>query len=104
MVRQISQILSILCLVEFLIDEWRIKLKFDWMGDIKNMETWYLTDELRKKFKPIIEDYIRLLESDKVDDVNKKYVTLTNQGISPVQVRELLEELGYEQIDYDSNG
>ena len=68
------------------------------------METWNLTDELRDKFKPIVENYVNLLESDEVDDVNKKYLKLTNRGINPMQLKELLKELGYEDVGYDSNG
>lgn len=69
-----------------------------------DIETWDLTDELREKFKPIVEDYISLLESDEVDDIHKKYINLTNQGISPMQLKELLEELGYKDAEYSSNG
>ena len=69
------------------------------------MDGWDLTDELRRKFKPIVDDYINLLESDEVDDVHEKYLKLTNQGISPMQLKELLEEFGYkEKYPIDSNG
>lgn len=69
------------------------------------METWDLTDELREKFKPIVENYLRLIESENIDDINKHYLELTNQGISPMQLKELLEELGYkEKYSLDSNG
>lgn len=68
------------------------------------MNNWNLTDEIRNKFKPIVEDYISLLESDKLNNEHRESIDFTNQGISPVQLKELLEELGYEEVDYDSNG
>ena len=68
------------------------------------METWNLTDEVRNKFKPIVENYISLLESEELNDEHRKGIELTNQGISPMQLKKLLEELGYEDVGYDSNG
>ena len=69
------------------------------------MDGWDLTDELRNKFKPIVDDYINLLESDEVDNIHEKYIKLTNQGINPIQMKELLEEMGYEEeYPIDSNG
>lgn len=69
------------------------------------MNGWNLTDELRSKFKVIVNDYINLLESDEVDDVHKKYLKLNNKGISPIQLKELLKELGYkEKCPINSNG
>jgi hypothetical protein len=68
------------------------------------METWDLTDELREKFKPIVKNYISLIESDEVGNEHRQGIDLTNQGISPMQLKELLEELGYKYDDYSSNG
>ena len=69
-----------------------------------NIQTWNLTDELREKFKPIVEDYIALIESNEVNNEHRQGINLTNQGINPIQLKELLEQLGYEDDGYDSNG
>lgn len=68
------------------------------------IETWFLTDEQRKKFKPLVEDYIARLEAGKFPNVNEVYLELTFQGISPRQLVYLLEELGYIEDHHDHNG
>lgn len=65
------------------------------------MSNWQLTGRVRNKIKPIVENYINLLEEK---EANKHPLELSNKGISPMQLKELLEELGYEDDGYDSNG
>lgn len=67
------------------------------------MNTWVLTQEQREKFKPIVLEYISKInntdECELVENLN-----LTFKEISPYQLKELLEELGYEKTDFDKNG
>lgn len=65
------------------------------------MNTYCLNDEVREKFKPQVEEFISLLEEEKIEELD---LDLTFKGISPMQLKELLEELGYEDMDLDTNG
>lgn len=66
------------------------------------MGEWNLTDELRSKVKPLVTEYINMLENEELKDYEK--VSLSNTGISPIQLSELLKELGYENNSFYSNG
>lgn len=64
------------------------------------MNTWKLDDETRNKIKPIVIDSIRKAkENDEYTELD-----LTFEGISPYQLKELVEELGYIEYDSESNG
>lgn len=67
-------------------------------------KTYYLTDTVRKKFNLIIKSYIDMLENSKSDDVNELHLDLTDMGISPMQLQELLVEFGYTEDYTDTNG
>lgn len=67
------------------------------------MDTWNLTNEQREKFKPVILEYInKVNNADECESVEK--LDLTFKGISSYQLQKLLEELGYKELDFDSNG
>ena len=64
------------------------------------MNNWKLTDEQRESFVPVIEAFIVL--DNKVDDFIE--LDFTNQGLSPWQLVHLLEEIGYERGETETNG
>lgn len=65
------------------------------------MNKYKLTDELRNKFKPIVENFIEEVEKHPEEE---KEINFTDTGINPSQLEELLEELGYEVSFSDDNG
>lgn len=74
------------------------------MGKING---WKLTNELREKFIPIIEEYINKLEQTDLEENEPDKLELTHQGIGPYQLGELLQELGYQEDEdcpMDTNG
>ena len=64
------------------------------------MNTWGITDEIRNKFKPIVEEHIK--KAEKANEFRE--LELTFQGISPAQLQDLMTELGYEEESTESNG
>lgn len=64
------------------------------------MNTWGITDEIRNKFKPIVEEHIK--KAEEADEFRE--LELTFQGISPAQLKDLMVELGYEEESMDNNG
>lgn len=62
---------------------------------------YILTPQIENEFKPIIEEYIKKIESS---DTDVEPLELTGKKINPSQLEELLEKLGYEQYNSDSNG
>ena len=67
------------------------------------MESWNISNEQKDKFRPIIEKYINdINNSDECEIV--KSLNLTFSGISPIQLKDLLKEFGYEEVEFDSNG
>lgn len=73
------------------------------------MSRWHLTDEIKGKIRPLLTEYF-----DKVENVTAEQVEqmtneelgldLSDKGINPSQLVDLLEEFGYKDIDYDRNG
>ena len=61
------------------------------------MSAWDITREERKKFLPYIKQSIEDLKQERILDV---YL----DGLNPSKASELLKELGYEQVDFDTNG
>lgn len=59
---------------------------------------WHLRDWELDLWKRKIEHYILYLERKKED------IDLSEENINPYQVREVLETLGWEHTDSDSNG
>lgn len=69
------------------------------------MSYWNLTEEIKNKFKPIVEEYLNQLENEEITEEQWDGIDLTNKGINPIQLKELLEEeFGYEDDCFDSNG
>ena len=73
------------------------------------MNRWKVTDEIKEKFIPILKDYLNKLENLTVEQVetmsNEELgLDLSDKGINPSQLVDLLEELGYEETTRDDNG
>lgn len=73
------------------------------------MNRWKLTDEIRNKIKPLLAEYLKKVETLTVDIIeimpNEHLgIDLSDKGINPSQLVELLEEFGYEEIDRSDNG
>lgn len=67
------------------------------------MGEWELTRELRDIVKPMVEEYIKWLEN-KSPEENDEGLKLSHTGINPIQLEQLLEEMGYEESALDTNG
>ena len=73
------------------------------------MNRWILTDEIRAKFNPVLKEYFNKVENLTVEQVEKMSnedmgIDLSDTGINPSQLVDLLEEFGYEETDRDDNG
>lgn len=74
------------------------------------MSTYQLTNDVRERFTPIIRAYLDKMEDPTGDKLcflhdSEFYIDLTGTGISPYQLRMLLEEeFGYEFVAQDQNG
>jgi hypothetical protein len=55
---------------------------------------WELTDEVRQKFTPIIEDFIRRVEENDPEG-EPLTLDLCNTELNPYTLQKLLEEMGY---------
>ena len=70
---------------------------------------WLVTNEIRSKFLPILQNYLSKMESlteanmERMEDKDFGIV-FSDTGINPYQLQTLLEELGYELIDNERNG
>lgn len=73
------------------------------------MNRWIVTDEIRDKFKPILKEYFDKVENLTVEQAEKMSnedlgIDLSDKGINPSQLVDLLEEFGYKEDDRDDNG
>lgn len=63
---------------------------------------WDATQEQKEKFIPMIKEFI---EKAKNNPDTKECIDFYNQGISPSQLKDILEnDLGFEEVDFDTNG
>lgn len=63
---------------------------------------WRPTQEQKNKFIPMIKEFMKKMKEN--PDATMA-VDFYNQGISPSQLQDILEnELGFEEIDFDRNG
>lgn len=58
---------------------------------------WNLTQEEREKYIPYIQECIKKL--DEVDDID-----LSDTTLNPENMRDIMKELGYTEMSFDSNG
>lgn len=62
-----------------------------------------LTDEIKKEFTPIVEDFINKVETaDPEGDLLS--MDLSDTKINPYTLAKVLESLGYKETDQDRNG
>ncbi|MBQ8218378.1 MAG: hypothetical protein IJZ79_03640 [Bacilli bacterium] len=79
------------------------------MNTTNKINRWKLTNEIRNKIKPILEEYFHKVENLTVEQVetmsNEELgLNLSDLGINPYQLTELLKEFGYEKTNSDHNG
>ena len=74
------------------------------------MNRWILTDEIRERIKPLLQEYFDKVENVTFEQLENMKVTdrfefdLSDKGINPYQLETLLKEFGYETDDRDDNG
>lgn len=66
------------------------------------MSRWELTDEIEQEFLPIVKGFIDEVEGSEQD--SEYELNLTDTELNPYTLWKLLEKLGYEKEDIDSNG
>jgi hypothetical protein len=72
---------------------------------MKKMSRWELTEEVRLKYTPVVEEFIKQVELSKYSDgENRLEKDFSDTELNPYTLVKLLETLGYEEIDQDSNG
>lgn len=75
-----------------------------------NKNRWNLSDELRKKYTPVIKKYLDMLNNlteDKISQitVDDLEIQLSDTGLAPYTLMTLLiEEFGMKKISFDDNG
>lgn len=65
---------------------------------------YYATEEQKEKFIPILQDFIDRIEAASEEEVYSIQLNLTDKGINPAQVWDILNVLGYEDEYLDHNG
>lgn len=65
---------------------------------------YYATEEQKEKFIPILQEFIDRIEAASEEEVYSIQLNLTDKGINPAQIWDILEELGYEENYEDYNG
>lgn len=73
------------------------------------MNRWALTDEVREKINPLLTEYFNKVEnvaSEQVEQMSNEElgIDLSDKGVNPYQLTQLLEEFGYEKEYQDDNG
>lgn len=73
------------------------------------MNRWHLTDEIRWKIKPLLTEYFDRVENvtyEQVEEMTNEElgIDLSDKGINPSQLEDLLKEFGYEVTSRDDNG
>ncbi|WCF11432.1 hypothetical protein NDS46_31230 (plasmid) [Paenibacillus thiaminolyticus] len=66
---------------------------------------WTLTDEVKEKFMPVIQEFISKLESMKPEESSELLeIDLSDTELNPFTLVILLESIGYEQTNQNDNG
>lgn len=65
------------------------------------MNKYQLTDEVKEKFTPTVKEFISKIEAQEFAD---EILELTDTELNAYTLWMLLEELGYEKDDIDTNG
>lgn len=59
---------------------------------------WELSQEEKEKYIPYIKECIEKL------NIEKSGINLTNTPLTPQNMRDIMEQLGYTELSFDSNG
>ena len=66
------------------------------------MNRYELTNEIREEYLPIVQELIKQIEeSDNAEEICKDF---SDTRLNPYTLEKLLEELGYENNEMDTNG
>ncbi|MNS42020.1 hypothetical protein D3C71_1502710 [compost metagenome] len=66
---------------------------------------WALTEEVKQKYIPVVEQFISELESINPEDANGLLeINLSDTELSPYTLVKLLEGMGYKERSRDDNG
>ena len=73
------------------------------------MNRWELTEDVKVKFKPIIQAFLTKMENltcDEVDNINNDEfnLELSDTELRPYTLLKLMEDFGYEKEDFRNNG
>jgi hypothetical protein len=73
------------------------------------MNRWILSDEVKEKYKPIIQQWLNKMEKltkDEIDKMdNKEFcIELSDTELRPYTLLELMHELKYGEDEFDDNG
>jgi len=69
------------------------------------MNRWHLTEEVKIKFTPIVEQFIGEVENIDIEERKELLEKdFSDTELNPSRLGELLEELGYEEENRNDNG
>ncbi len=73
------------------------------------MNRWQLTNEVKEKFKPIVQGFLNKMENLTADEIEKMdnkefWLKLSDTELRPYTLLELLREFGYGDEEFDYNG
>lgn len=70
---------------------------------------WILTEDVRRKYKPIIEAFLNKIDDMQKDDIENSEnevfeIDLSDTELRPYTLQELMKDFGYENVEFDDNG
>ncbi|WP_206459394.1 hypothetical protein [Anaerovorax sp. IOR16] len=73
------------------------------------MNRWILTEDIKRKWKPYIKEFIDKMSALTIEDVenmsNDEFtIELSDTELRPYTLLELMKEFGYDNADFDDNG
>lgn len=73
------------------------------------MNRWQLTDEIKEKYRPIIQKFLDRMENLTTDEIeqmdNEEFcLELSDTELRPYTLLELMKEFGYGNEEFDDNG
>lgn len=73
------------------------------------MNRWTLTEEVKKKYKPIIEEFLNKIENMSDEEIENSEnevfsIDLSDTELRPYTLQELMKEFGYDDSEFDDNG
>ena len=73
------------------------------------MNRWKLTEEIKEKYKPIIEEFLDKIDNmtdEEVENSDNEIFTidLSDTELRPCTLQELMKEFEYDDSEFDDNG